>query len=376
MIISNSDYKANAEVYFSYLKAVCALSRLFSDSSKPYLYYRVAENIFCQAFEAENISRDDLAYDAKIGSWGIGLKTFVETGSNLEKIAEFNALSGQLRELQNKPLALRLAELRNERIEFANRTYGIENGIYHCISRIENSLHIFETSYDSVDLANIRNIKTTRASVSFEDGKNEYSFNLSKTTLFKRFTIPEKVIKIAVEILENPLDLIVQLLNQPGFATKVEIPGLDFVILPLYSLRDSKPYQKIVAPQSGLNQWNAGGRKRVFGEVYIPIPAQIHKDFPNFFPSRDVSFKLHVPTGEILSAKVCQDHSKALMTNPNNALADWLLKKVLRLKEGELLTYDRLGIDSVRIRKIDNLNFKIDFSKLDSYEKFSSNQPS
>ena len=61
------------------------------------------------------------------------------------------------------------------------------------------------------------------------------------------------------------------------------------------------------------------------------------------------------------------------MTNPNNALSDWLLRKVLKLKEGELLTYDRLmiiGVDSVRITKINNGNYKIDFAKLDSFENF------
>ena len=40
-----------------------------------------------------------------------------------------------------------------------------------------------------------------------------------------------------------------------------------------------------------------------------------------------------IPTGEIFSAKLCQENSKALMTNPNKALSDWLLRKVLQLKE-------------------------------------------
>ena len=61
------------------------------------------------------------------------------------------------------------------------------------------------------------------------------------------------------------------------------------------------------------------------------------------------------------------------MTNPNNALSDWLLRKVLELKEGQLLTYKRLkllGIDSIRLVKMDNNNFKIDFAKIDSYDNF------
>ncbi|CCY75502.1 hypothetical protein EPJ66_06230 [Brachyspira aalborgi] len=61
------------------------------------------------------------------------------------------------------------------------------------------------------------------------------------------------------------------------------------------------------------------------------------------------------------------------MTNPNVALANWLLKDVLQLNERELLTYKKLeiiGIDSVKIEKINNENYKIYFSKIGSYENF------
>ena len=61
------------------------------------------------------------------------------------------------------------------------------------------------------------------------------------------------------------------------------------------------------------------------------------------------------------------------MTNPNIALANWLLKDVLQLKERELLTYKKLeiiGIDSVKVEKIDDENYKIYFSKIGSYENF------
>jgi hypothetical protein len=139
-------------------------------------------------------------------------------------------------------------------------------------------------------------------------------------------------------------------------------------VLPLYSIRLGE-----VAEKSGINQWNAGGRKRDFGEVYIPIPKEIHNKFPNFFPERDVEFKLEIPTGQIFKASVCQDNSKALMTNPNNALSDWLLRKVFDLKEGELATIEKmneLGFDSVMIEKIGNNIYKIDKAKSDSYSDF------
>ena len=148
----------------------------------------------------------------------------------------------------------------------------------------------------------------------------------------------------------------------------------DFVILPLYSYDKNKNENKKYVPEkSGLNQWNAGGRVRKYGEVYIPIPAEIRKLKIGFFPERDKIFNLEIPSGDKLKAKICQDNGKALMTNPNIALANWLLKDVLQLKERELLTYKKLeiiGIDSVKIEKIDNENYKIYFSKIGSYENF------
>lgn len=148
------------------------------------------------------------------------------------------------------------------------------------------------------------------------------------------------------------------------------IKGKNYVILPLYGIKDKR---KFVFEKSGLNQWNASGRKRDFGEVYIPIPIIIHQLYPDFFPTRDTEFNLKVPTGETYKAKVCQDNSKALMTNPNKALSDWLLRKVLDLKEGELATIEKmneLGFDSVVIYKDEDDSFRIDKAKSDSFEDF------
>jgi hypothetical protein len=114
------------------LTASAKLSKLFSDSKVPYLYYRAVENIFCRSFNADNLSRGDSAYDANYNSIGIGLKTFIcEKQYSTEKVAEFNKLSNQIKTLKGKGLALKLAQYRNERIELANRLYNIDNALYH-----------------------------------------------------------------------------------------------------------------------------------------------------------------------------------------------------------------------------------------------------
>ena len=61
------------------------------------------------------------------------------------------------------------------------------------------------------------------------------------------------------------------------------------------------------------------------------------------------------------------------MTNPNKALSDWILRRVFKLKEGELLTIEKmeeLGFDSVIVEKDKKGNFKIDKAKSNSYDDF------
>ena len=232
---------------------------------------------------------------------------------------------------------------------------------------------LFETDYNTIDINNIQAVKNNKASLQFEDGNNFYSFNYSKSTLFRKFIIPDNAFKLPIEIIEDPYTLLLELFENKDLkpATDKLIKGVNYVILPLYGI---KKKEKFIFERSGLNQWNANGRKRDFGEVYIPIPAELHRKYPNFFPKRDQDFSLQIPTGEIFSAKVCQENSKALMTNPNKALSDWLLRKVLQLEEGELATIeklDKLGFDSVIIMKDKNGDFKIDIMKTNAYREFS-----
>jgi hypothetical protein len=360
--------------YLTLLSAVSKLSGLFSESSIPFINYRVAENIFCRSFDAKNLSRSDTAFDANYNSIGIGLKTFTcNTNNSNEKVAEFNSLSRLLSQYNGKSLALKLGEFRNDRINLANRNYNINRSLYHIVARKEKELLLFETDYNLIDIENIHSVKDNKASLQFEDGNNLYSFNYSKNTLFRKFIIPENAFRLPIEIIEDPYTLLLELFENKDLkpANDILLKGVNYIILPLYSTRNKDI--KEVPEKSGLNQWNANGRKRDFGEIYIPIPSIIHHNYPNFFPKKDVIFNLQIPNGKILNAKLCQENSKALMTNPNNALSDWLLRNVLQLEEGEKATIeklDKLGFDSVIITKTNHNDYKIDIMKTNSYESF------
>jgi hypothetical protein len=359
------------EYYGRMLGAVGSLSRLFSESNEPYIAYRVAENLFCKAFDARNLSRGDTSADASKAMLGFGIKTFLhKNGRTFEKVAEFNKDHLIFNSLSPEDKILKVAELRNERIETTKRIAGIENIIYHCVTRSEKEIFVYEEPMRTVQLETIRNLRVDKGAIHFEDAFEEYKFVVSKSTLYKRFSANNVLLDIPVSIIDDPFEVVEGLVSN-GTAKQVvrESKKEERVFLPLYSERGNKH----VPESSGLNQWNAKGRLRHPNEAYIPIPIWIHRAFPNFFPSRDISFNLHIPNGETLSAKVCQDNSKALMTNPNQKLGEWLLRGVLNLREGELLTYDkleRIGLDSVVVYKISDGEYGIDFTKAGSYEGF------
>lgn len=61
------------------------------------------------------------------------------------------------------------------------------------------------------------------------------------------------------------------------------------------------------------------------------------------------------------------------MSYSNRELGQWILRDVLKLREGELLTYKKLqilGVDSVRIDKINDSTYEINFVSSGSYDKF------
>ena len=129
--------------------------------------------------------------------------------------------------------------------------------------------------------------------------------------------------------------------------------------------------EKFVPLRSGLNQWNASGRTRHPDELYIPYPVYDRNRKLDFFPPRDICFNLKLPDGKVISAKVCQQDSKAIMSNPNKDLGHWLLRDVFELKENTIVTYEMLqmfNIDSVMFTKIDDLNYEVDFCSIGTYE--------
>jgi len=356
----------NVKKYKEYLKIVGSLSNLFSNSNTPYLYYRIAEKKFCKAFDTDDLSRADVSYDTSKNSIGIGLKTFLRNNDNsLQKIAEFNKDLKLYQDKKNEEKIQIISRLRNSRLEFTNNIYNIDKSLYHCVVRDKNKFLIFEEDIKFIDTDNIKIIKSNSSSILFEDRNYEYSFSLSKSTLMKRFLTSNFLDWFDVNILKEPLDELYHLINSKNILKDNKY--LDTVYLPLYGSKN-KVYEN-----SGLNQWNAKGRPRHKDEVYIPIPSNFYKLKPNFFLNKDIIFSLNLPNKKTIQAKICQSNGKALMSNANKDLGKWLLREVFKLKEGVLVTNELLnlyGIDSLRIDKLNEKEYDINFSQKGSYEDF------
>ena len=329
------------KLYTDLLKMMGLLSNLFAESKNPFLYYRAMENIFCKAFHADNLSRSDVSADAGKNGIGIGLKTFLQNnGNTFQKIAEFNKESYLLRDLTGTDLVRMVSEMRNQRIESTMRICNLYDMMYHLVTRSNKYMAIYEEHMDLININNIKITQTNNTTIHFTDSLHDYSFSLSKSTLLKRFdtTDKRKILGFDVEVLADPYDFLLNIKN--GKISKTELNAtlndsddfIDYIVLPLYS-----PRTKQVEEKSGLNQWNAGGRPRSENEVYISIPSWIHQKKKNFFTynsdeNKTNPFDVKLPNGKIISMRVAQQKGKALMSNPNSALGEWILRDILELK--------------------------------------------
>lgn len=359
-VFENAGSKARTS-YEDYLKAISSLSLFFSESCTPYIDYRIVENLFCRCFNAENLSRSCIAVDARIGNHGIGIKTFVDTP--FQKIAEFDRQREELSTGNVRKDAERVSELRNERMDFCRDAYAIEEFTYHYVIRRDHNLAIHECPMDFIDVDAIDVTKETSKGFDFSDGINRYRYNRAKSTLFESFDIDNPISSFDVKFIEDPIESILNLYRSEH--PEGESEQEETLVLPLYSTRGTVH----VPERSGLNQWNAAGRPRDYDEIYIPYQKAYRDESVGFFPPRDTPFDLKLPNGSVMSAKICQQDGKAIMSNPNKELGQWLLRDVLHLEKGQLVTLDMLekkGVNAVMFTKHPDGKYSIDFTYRDA----------
>lgn len=349
------------------------MTKLFSENDSPYLAYRAHENIFCKYFGATNLARVDCSADAIKDSLGVGLKTWV--GRDDQKVAEFGKLRHTYSSLSELDLVKKISMYRNERIRITRNMYNLDALIYHVIKRVPGAMQIFEYAFDEIDIDNISVIsgRGNQNNTYFTDGNHDYHFSTSKNTLYMIFDNIEIIESFEVEIMQDPFDYLMKINeSSEGYCNSINHEkNEEKICLRLYSI--NRDGVKKVFEKSGLNQWNASGRKRHHDELYIPYPVEDRNKSKGFFPSRNTIFKIILPDNQVIDAKVCQAGGKAIMSNPNRVLGEWLLRKVFEVESQTIITYEMLeqfGVDSVIFTKHSELEFSIDFAKLGSYEEF------
>ena len=254
-----------------------------------------------------------------------------------------------------------------------------------------------------------------RTSTAFQwsDGHKDYKFTYSDSQIWQHFDSGKKDTLILnqfdVNIIEDPFDFLIQsYFNFIGKYDNQYDNDIVEVYLPLYSYRS-----KEVEEKSGLNSWNAAPKNkgsvtlRPLNEIYIPIPIEFHKKYPDFFcpdifkaereqkifqgnrnEKPQVRFQLKLPNGELIPSLVTQSNMKGLQSGSTteidpktgkyygqSALGQWLLVDVLGLKDRQVVTREWLqkkGTDSVRLwrRKGDYTTINIDFAPIGSFESF------
>lgn len=412
--MAKREFTFDQDFYSDALVAVGGLSRLFSESDIPFFQYRFVENLFIRATKGKNISRQDAVFDALVGEnngVAVGVKTFTlqkKATYSYEKVQEFTALAGKgkIGMMNDRDLIIAIAKERNRRILIESASFNADpaKSIYHCLIRREGEAVIHEEPYPTIatDLIapltpsgkKLARFNSKSSNIHFHDGLNHYRYSRSKNVLLKKFDIstgdnwepvPIKIIEdVFSQLFENVLGATVTSdMKITGlFDDSPETPGVDYVVLPLYSTRSGT---KEVPAKSGLNQWNASGRPRKFGEAYIPVPIDIHKYCKDFFPLGK-RFNLYLPnTKEPADASLCQADYKALMTKPNDELCKWIFKVIDSKFSNSMynkapsrapFTYSDLeaaGFDAVRVTKVKNpnrLGFEIQFEPLGAYEDF------
>ncbi|SUP43762.1 restriction endonuclease PLD domain-containing protein [Veillonella criceti] len=420
--------KEEQDEYIKYLQIYGALSNLFRQKHGdpiPYLDSKFQETIYAKVFKSENVDIGNTPHDilSVFGSEriGIGLKTWMNSVPSFQKVMQLKRYKDEIdiaKAESDEALAYKLSEIKNERMKIDYNRLGLseDKNIYHYITRDAGRFVIQETVYPLVDLSHLKDFSRTSSSFSWSDGHKKYRFTFSDSQIWQYFdgesTGTEIINSFDVNIVDDPFDFLLQsydvlYTDSINFYSVVKKDEIVEAYLPLYSYDTGE-----VAEKSGLNAWNAApktknGGLRPLNEVYIPIPIEFHRKYPDFFcknilafleeyknatkeerKNLKIRFNLKLPNGKVIPGLLTQDNMKAFQSGSQTerdpetgkpysqaALGQWLLIDVLGLKERTLVTrawLEKKGTDSVRLwrKKNDYSLINIDFAPINSFEHF------
>lgn len=411
--------------YIRFLKIYGALTNLFKQkkgATIPLLDSKFQETIFAKVFNGENVDIGNTPHDilSIFGDVrvGIGIKTWQNTIPSYQKVMQLKSYQHEINAFRynKEELALKISQIKNSRMRSDYHRLGLQedSNIYHYVTRDKGKFVIQECSYPLINENNLTNIELTKTALNWSDGVKDYKYTFGDSQIFQRFDINAKdnyiLSEFKIEIIEDPFDFLLKSYTHFFDFIPKNTSEDDYIetYLPLYSYRSQE-----VEVKSGLNAWNAApknnksGSLRPLNEVYIPIPIEFHRKFPDFFckdilqvikerkerrTDVEIRFNLELPNGRTIPALLTGDNMKNFQSGSQteidpktnrlfgqSALGQWLLVDVLGLSERKLVTREWLnkkGTDSVRLwrKKGDYSTIYIDFAPINSFERLMNNQ--
>lgn len=416
--------------YITFLQVYGALTNLFRQKSGdmiPYLDSKFQETIYAKVFKSQNVDIGNTPHDIlsifNDERIGIGLKTWMNSKPSYQKVMQLKRFKPQIDEVlvtgDNESFAHILSSIKNERMLQDYERLGLsnDNNIYHYVTRDEGKFVIQESSYPLVDINNLSHFNRTPTAFTWSDGLKEYKFTFSDSQIWQQFSLNNKDTHILeqfdVNIIDDPFQFLLESYMNLIGTTSSNQEQITIAYLPMYSYRS-----KQVEEKSGLNMWNGSSKNkgsstlRPDREIYIPIPMEFHKKFPNFFIENihtviqqrkvikesnreldkhsrielpQIRFTIILPNGKEIPGLVTADNLKQFQSGgfmKNNSyeygqseLGNWLLDDVLKLDARQRVSKQWLeekGTDSIKLwyKNNDRTRIYIDFAPVGAFELF------
>ncbi|MEH7569886.1 restriction endonuclease PLD domain-containing protein [Priestia megaterium] len=138
------------------------------------------------------------------------------------------------------------------------------------------------------------------------------------------------------------------------------IENKPYVDLSLKILNKNQIHEK-----SGLNWGQRPGREP--NQAYLPVPMQVHRQNPGFFPEKEVEFTILTDDGENIICVMAQDNRKAIQSCRNNSILGKYFRTRLGVPLGqkvELNDLKKYGRDYIRLYKIDGYTYFSDYRQV------------
>ena len=173
--------------YIQFLQVYGALSNLFRQKKGdliPYLDSKFQETVFAKIFNGQNVDIGNTPHDvlSVFGNdrIGIGLKTWMSSKPSFQKVMQLKRYQDEIkqsRELSLESLALKISEIKNERMKSDYERLGLseDKNIYHYITRDEGKFIINECAYPLIDTNSLQNFNLTPTAFSWSDGCKDYT---------------------------------------------------------------------------------------------------------------------------------------------------------------------------------------------------------